>query len=82
MTMPQDPQEPQEPQDRAPADDLGRVNDLLARWAARSASESEALIEHFEAMGYEVRGKSEDEIAQVLHRAPTRAPASGRETHP
>jgi hypothetical protein len=79
MTTPQDSQDSQ---DRAPADDLGRVNDLLAQWAARSASESEALIERFEAMGYEVRGKSEDEIAQVLHRAPTRAPAPDRRPHP
>jgi hypothetical protein len=35
--------------------------------------QSAALIERFEAMGYEVRDKSEDEIAEILHRAPTRA---------
>ncbi|MEL6062277.1 MULTISPECIES: hypothetical protein [unclassified Methylobacterium] len=53
--------------------DLEQVNDILAEWAARSAADSAALIDRFEAMGYEVRGKSEAEIAQVLHRPPTRA---------
>ncbi|MCJ2090825.1 hypothetical protein MKK88_33305 [Methylobacterium sp. E-005] len=53
--------------------DLEHMNDILADWAARSAASSAALIERFEAMGYEVRGKSEDEIAEVLHRPPTRA---------
>ncbi|ACB26914.1 hypothetical protein [Methylobacterium radiotolerans] len=62
-----------DPQDDQPAADLERVNDILAVWAARSAAESDALIDRFEAMGYEVRGKSEDEIADVLHRPPTRA---------
>ncbi|MBE7247601.1 MAG: hypothetical protein INR63_21875 [Actinomycetospora chiangmaiensis] len=52
--------------------DLEEVNDSLAAWAARSAATSAALIERFEAMGYEVRGKSEEEIADVLHRPPTR----------
>ncbi|WCS24649.1 hypothetical protein LOK46_26555 [Methylobacterium sp. NMS14P] len=60
-------------QDDHPAADLERVNDILATWAARSAAESDALIDRFEAMGYEVRGKSETEIADVLHRPPTRA---------
>ncbi|MGX9983904.1 hypothetical protein [Methylobacterium fujisawaense] len=60
-------------QDDHPEADLDRLNDLLAVWAARSAAESAALIERFEAMGYEVRDKSEDEIAEILHRAPTRA---------
>jgi len=45
---------------------------MLAAWAARSVATSGALIDRFEAMGYEVRGKSEDEIAAVLHRPPTR----------
>ncbi|SDN56169.1 hypothetical protein SAMN05216360_109124 [Methylobacterium phyllostachyos] len=52
--------------------DLEQVNDILAEWAARSAATSTTLIDRFEAMGYEVRGKSEDEIAHVLHRPPTR----------
>ncbi|MFB0489069.1 hypothetical protein ABIE45_001655 [Methylobacterium sp. OAE515] len=60
-----------DPQDDHPEADLEQVNDLLARWAARSAATSAALIERFEAMGYAVRGKSEDEIADVLHRPPT-----------
>ncbi len=62
-----------DPQDDHPAADLERVNDILAVWAARSATESAALIDRFEAMGYEVRGKSEGEIADILHRPPTRA---------
>lgn len=53
--------------------DLERMNDMLAEWAARSATTSAALIDRFEAMGYEVRGKAEDEIAEILHRSPTRA---------
>ena len=52
--------------------DLEEVNDVLAEWAARSAAASPALIERFEAMGYEVRGKPEDAIADILHRPPTR----------
>lgn len=65
------------PQDDDPEADLDRVNDLLADWAARSASESEALIERFEAMGYEVRGKTTEEIAAVLRHAPTRVASGG-----
>ena len=60
-------------------DDLERMNDMMAEWAARSAATSAALIDRFEAMGYAVRGKAEDEIAEILHRPPTRpakAPAS------
>lgn len=53
--------------------DLGQVNDILAEWAARSAATSTALIDRLEAMGYEVRGKPEAEIAEILHRPPTRA---------
>ncbi|MDR7040242.1 MULTISPECIES: hypothetical protein [Methylobacterium] len=62
--------------DRPPAEQLGRVNTLLAEWAARTAADSHALIERFESMGYAVRGKSEDEIAEVLKRPPRRSPAA------
>lgn len=55
-----------------PSEQLPKANAELAAWAARSAAESEALIERFERMGYEVRGKSEDEIAEVLKHPPTR----------
>ncbi|MDP4021428.1 hypothetical protein Q8W71_02240 [Methylobacterium sp. NEAU 140] len=65
------------PHDDEPELDLDAINGLLAEWAARSASESDALIERFEAMGYEVRGKSTEEIAAVLRRAPTRAARGG-----
>ena len=37
---------------------LSKTNIALAEWAARSASESDALIERFERMGYDVRDKS------------------------
>ncbi|MCJ2134252.1 hypothetical protein MKK69_09320 [Methylobacterium sp. J-026] len=59
-------------QDEDPQRDLQQVNEMLADWAARSATTSEALVERFEAMGYPVRGKSEDEIAEILRRPPTR----------
>ena len=61
-----------DPQPDHPAPDLEQVNDILAQWAARSATASAALIDRLEAMGYDVRDKSEDEIADVLHRPPTR----------
>jgi hypothetical protein len=63
-----------DPQDDHPEADLERVNDLLAEWAARTAATSAALIDRLEAMGYAVRGKSEAEIADVLHRPPTGRP--------
>ena len=50
--------------------DLEAVNALLADWAARSAATSGPLLDRFEAMGYAVRGKSEDEIAEVLRQPP------------
>ncbi|MGU3536731.1 hypothetical protein [Methylobacterium sp. A54F] len=56
--------------------DLDGTNAELAAWAARSASDSDALVERFERMGYAVRGKSEDEIAEVLRHPPTRPPAA------
>ena len=62
--------------DQDPTVDLERLNDMMAAWAARSATDSPALIDRFEAMGYEVRGKSEDEIAGILHRPPTRSPST------
>ena len=52
--------------------DIEAVNERLAEWAARSATASETLIDRFEAMGYAVRGESEDEIAEVLRRPPNR----------
>ena len=58
--------------DDSPSEQLSKTNVALAEWAARSASDSEQLIERFERMGYEVRGKSEDEIAEVLKKPPTR----------
>ncbi|MGU3666424.1 hypothetical protein ACLBX9_19730 [Methylobacterium sp. A49B] len=61
-----------DPQDTHSEADLEQVNHRLAAWAARSAVTSAALIDRFEAMGYEVRGKSEEEIADVLHHPPTR----------
>ncbi|WP_375275832.1 hypothetical protein [Methylorubrum thiocyanatum] len=54
------------------SEQLSKTNEVLAEWAARSASDSDQLIERFERMGYAVRGKSEDEIAEVLKKPPTR----------
>ncbi len=63
--------------DRDASDDPGErleaMNALLAEWAACSADESAPLIERFEAMGYAVRGKSREEVADVLRRPPGQA---------
>ena len=64
----------QTPNDTAPADQLASANTLLAEWAAGSAIESAPLIDRFEAMGYEVRGKSREEIAEALKHPPTQCP--------
>ena len=58
--------------DAVPTDDLDKANDVLAEWAARSAAGSDALVERLAGMGYDVRGKSEDEIAEVLKHPPSR----------
>ena len=50
---------------------LASMNTILAEWAACSAVESASLIERFEAMGYRVRGKSREEIAEVLKHPPS-----------
>ena len=42
------------------------------RRIAENPGHSRWYIDRFEAMGYEVRGKSEEEIADVLHQPPTR----------
>ena len=60
--------------DESPSERLSKTNEALAAWAARSACESESLIELFENMGYEVRGKSEEEIAATLKEPPTKSP--------
>lgn len=54
------------------AERLDVTNALLAEWAACAADESAPLIERFEAMGYAVRGKSHDEVAEILQRPPER----------
>lgn len=53
-----------------PGERLEATNVLLAEWAACSAEESAPLIERFEALGYAVRGKSREEIAEVLRHPP------------
>ena len=63
-----------DPQDRDLGEDLQAVNAALAEWAARSATESDALIERLEAMGYAVRGKAEAEISEILRHPPARPP--------
>lgn len=55
------------------ADKLTDTNAALAEWTARSASESEMLVQRLEGMGYDVVGKSEDEIAEILKKPPTKA---------
>lgn len=63
--------EPQDDPSDDPADDLERMNAVLAEWAARSAADSTALIDRFEELGYPIRGKSEEAIAEILRRPPT-----------
>ena len=60
--------------DDGPEKDIAAANAALSEWAARSAAESDSLIARFEAMGYEVRGKSESEIAEILCHPPGRQP--------
>ncbi len=63
--------------DRAATDNsaerLEDTNALLAEWAACSAEASAPLIERLEALGYAVRGKSREEVAEVLRHPPGRA---------
>lgn len=56
-----------------PAERLEDTNALLAEWAACSADASAPLIERLEALGYAVRGKSREEVAEVLRHPPGRA---------
>ena len=63
--MADDPEKP-------PAERLAEINAVLAEWTARSAENSEMLIQRLEGMGYEVSGKSEDEIAEILKKPPIR----------
>ena len=58
--------------DGTPAERLEDTNALLAEWAACSAEESEPLVERLEALGYEVRGKSREEVEAALRNPPTR----------
>ncbi|WP_232630304.1 hypothetical protein [Methylobacterium sp. Leaf118] len=58
--------------DPSASERLEKANAVLAEWAARTAADSEALIERLARMGYDVRGKSADAIAEVLKHPPTR----------
>lgn len=64
------------PSPEATTQQLAAMNARLSAWAACSANESPALIEQFEAMGYEVRGKSREQVAEVLRHPPTRSRTS------
>lgn len=57
---------------KAATEQLADTNELLAEWAAASTEDSPALVERLERMGYEVRGKPRDEVAEVLKHPPTR----------
>ncbi|KQP09167.1 hypothetical protein ASF26_03735 [Methylobacterium sp. Leaf93] len=50
---------------------LSSMNTMLAEWAAGAACKSDTLIERFEQMGYSVRGKTKEEIEEVLRCPPT-----------
>lgn len=68
--------DPDTPAAAAPGDRLAALNVMLAEWAAASAAESPSLIDRFEAMGYRVRGKSRDEVTEVLKHPPSGAATS------
>ncbi|GJE42718.1 hypothetical protein [Methylobacterium soli] len=68
--------ESQENQPQEPTQGLAETNAILAEWAARSAVESAPLIARLERMGYAVRGKSEEEISEVLKHPPTQPAAA------
>lgn len=57
---------------RDPAERLEQINALLAEWTACSADASAPLIERLESMGYAVRGKSREAVAEVLRHPPGR----------
>ncbi|WP_336487309.1 hypothetical protein [Methylobacterium nigriterrae] len=59
-----------------PSEALARTNAVLAEWAARTAADSAPLIAKLEGLGYAVRGKSEEEIEEVLKHPPTRPPSA------
>jgi hypothetical protein len=65
---------PDDPSDdmRAAEEQLTATNVLLAEWTACTLENSPALIERLERMGYDVRGKSRDDVAAVLKHPPTR----------
>ncbi|GJD59598.1 hypothetical protein [Methylobacterium dankookense] len=67
---------PADDADETPAERLESTNALLAAWAASSIEESGPLIERLEALGYDLRGKSREEIEAALKAPPTR-PARG-----
>ena len=66
----------QENGSQEPTQGLVETNVILAEWAARSAVESAPLIARLESMGYAVRGKSEEEISEVLKHPPTKPAAA------
>jgi hypothetical protein len=57
---------------KAATERLVDTNELLAEWAAASTEDSPALVERLERMGYEVRGKSREDVSEVLKHPPTR----------
>ena len=56
---------------------LADINALLADWAACAIEESAPLVERLEALGYAVRGKSHDEVVEVLKHPPARQVGDG-----
>ena len=65
-----DAAEPQGSTD-APAARLASMNEMLAEWASCAAADSPSLIDRFETMGYQVRGKSREDVAEVLKHPPS-----------
>lgn len=57
---------------RAAEEQLTATNAVLAEWTACTLQDSPALVERLEQMGYDVRGKSREAVAEVLKHPPTR----------
>jgi hypothetical protein len=59
--------------DKTPAQKLPEIGAMLAEWTAHAAHESAALLQRLEGMGYDVAGRSEAEIVEILKKPPTKA---------
>jgi hypothetical protein len=72
MSAHNDGTEPGQSDEATPEERLARANVLLAEWAACSAAQSAPLIDRLEAMGYDVKERSREDVVEILKHPPTR----------